>query len=90
MSLAKFGDLFDIVGYTMLFNFVGCLDFSIVLIRAPLMSLKQTKRASDAVNLGLVLLWYFCFYNYWVDAAAGGRFVPEGITSPVVSAFVMT
>ena len=27
MSLAKFGNLFDIFGYTMLFNFVACLDF---------------------------------------------------------------
>ena len=27
MSLAKFGNLFDIFGYTMLFNFVTCLDF---------------------------------------------------------------
>ena len=27
MSLAKFGNLFDIFGYTMLFNLVTCLDF---------------------------------------------------------------
>ena len=27
MSLAKFGNLFDIFGYTMLYNFVTCLDF---------------------------------------------------------------
>ena len=30
------------------------------------------------------------YLNNWVDATAGGRFVPEGITSPVVNTSVLT
>ena len=30
------------------------------------------------------------FLHHWVDATAGGRFVPEGITSPVVSTLALT
>ena len=30
------------------------------------------------------------YLHYWVDATAGGRFVPEGITSPVVSTLKLT
>ena len=43
-------------------------------------------------NDGLNLV-YGTFDNYlhhWVDATAGGRFVPEDITSPVVSTSVLT
>ena len=29
------------------------------------------------------------YLHHWVDATAGGRFVPEGITSPVVSTSVL-
>ena len=39
-ELYKVLDIFAIFGYTVLFNFVACLDFSIVWIRAYLMSLK--------------------------------------------------
>ena len=30
------------------------------------------------------------YLHHWVDATAGGRFVPEGITSPVVNTSVLT
>ena len=30
------------------------------------------------------------YLHHWVDATAGGRFVPEGITSSVVSTSVLT
>ena len=30
------------------------------------------------------------YLNHWVDATAGGRFVPEGTTSPVVNTSVLT
>ena len=30
------------------------------------------------------------YVHHWVDATAGGRFVPEGITSPVVNTLVLT
>ena len=52
------------------------------------MSLMYTKRAS-----GVLTYNHGTFDNYLhdlVDATAGVRVVPEGITSPVVSTSVMT
>ena len=52
------------------------------------MSLMHTKRASGVLNYN-----HGTFDNYlhhWVYATAGGRFVPEGITSPVVNTSVLT
>ena len=57
-------------------------------IWASLMSLIQTKRASEVLNYNPGT----CdnYLHHWVDATAGGRFVPEGITSPVASTSVFT
>ena len=49
------------------------------------MSLLQMKRASGVLNYNPGT--FDNYLHHWVDTAAGGRFVPEGITSPVVSTF---
>ena len=46
------------------------------------MSLMQTKRASGVQNYNPGT--FDNYLHHWVDATAGGRFVPEGITNPVV------
>ena len=52
------------------------------------MSLKYTKRASGVLNYNPGT--FDNYLHHWVDATAGGRFVPEGITSPEVSSSVLT
>ena len=47
------------------------------------MSLMQTKRASGVLNYNPGT--FDNYLHHWVGATTGGRFVPEGITSPVVS-----
>ena len=52
------------------------------------MSLVWTKRASGVLNYDPGT--FDNYLHYWVDATAGGRFVPESITIPVVSTSVLT
>ena len=52
------------------------------------MGLMQTKRASGVLNYNPGT--FDNYLNHWVDATAGGRFVPEGITSLVVNTSVLT
>ena len=47
------------------------------------MSLMQTKCTSGVLNYNPGT--FDKYLHHWVDATAGGRFVPEGITSPCSS-----
>ena len=52
------------------------------------MSLMKTKRTSDVLNYNPGT--FDIYLHHLIDATAGGRFVPEGITSQVVSTLVLT
>ena len=54
------------------------------------MSLLQTKRASGVYTKFSPGIYDKFIYKHRVDATAGGDLFPEGITSPVVSTFVLT
>ena len=53
-----------------------------------MMSFMKTKRASDVLNYNPGT--FDNYLHHWFDAPAGQRYVPEGITSPVVSISVLT
>ena len=53
------------------------------------MSLMQAKRASGVLNYNDPGT-FDNYLHHWVDVTAGGRFVPEAITSPVVNISVLT
>ena len=52
------------------------------------MSPMETKRESGVLNYNPGT--FVNYLHYKVNATAGGRFVPDGITSPRVSTLVMT
>ena len=50
-------------------------------------------KESEPLSKCLLDIFYSTFDNYlhhWVDTTAGGRFVPDGMTSPVVNTSVLT
>ena len=49
---------------------------------------QRQKRASGVINYNPGTFDNYLYH--WVDATAGGCFVPEGINSPVVSTSVLT